>query len=138
MHVICRNPNEQDGEVLPMGSTVDMLSTHNPAVLDNNKEVPMYEKYDPLLHGASRKRTDKILSVSFMRKYIQFVKILKPTLTEEASEIIADEYSRLRSEEFLENDVARVRKLLYMFYLTGVTTAVFLRKGINVLFLKII
>lgn len=25
-----RNPKEQDGEVLPMGSTVEMLSTENP------------------------------------------------------------------------------------------------------------
>ena len=25
-----RNPKEQDGEILPMGSTVEMLSTENP------------------------------------------------------------------------------------------------------------
>ncbi|XP_057658860.1 zygotic DNA replication licensing factor mcm3 [Diorhabda carinulata] len=103
-----RNPLEQDGEVLPMGSTVDILSTKNPDE-DDEKEVPMYEKYDPLLHGASRKRTDRILSVEFMRKYIYFVKILKPALTEEASEIIADEYSRLRSEDALETDQARTQ-----------------------------
>ncbi|XP_022920359.2 DNA replication licensing factor Mcm3 [Onthophagus taurus] len=103
-----RNPLEQDGEVLPMGSSVDMLSTHNPD-LDDDKETEMYEKYDPLLHGGSRKKSDKILSVDFMRKYIHFVKILKPTLTEEASEIISDEYSKLRSEDMLESDVARTQ-----------------------------
>ncbi|KAJ8909459.1 hypothetical protein NQ315_013822 [Exocentrus adspersus] len=102
-----RNPLEQDGEVLPMGSNVEMLSTMNIDEAEE-KQTHMYEKYDPLLHGASRKRTDKILSVDFMRKYIYFVKILKPALTEEASEIIADEYSRLRSEDILDNDVARV------------------------------
>lgn len=94
--------------MLPMGSSVDMLSTNNPDIDDADKETPMYEKYDPLLHGSSRRRTDKILSVEFMRKYIHFVKILKPTLTEEASKIIADEYSMLRSEDVLENHVARV------------------------------
>ncbi|KAF7268434.1 hypothetical protein GWI33_018443 [Rhynchophorus ferrugineus] len=107
MHMY-RNPLEQDGEVLPMGSTVDIFSTSNPDE-DETKEVAMYEKYDALLHGSSRKKTDKILSVDFMRKYIHFVKILKPALTDEASEIIAEEYSRLRSEEILENDVARTQ-----------------------------
>ncbi|XP_065170674.1 DNA replication licensing factor Mcm3 isoform X2 [Atheta coriaria] len=104
-----RNPLEQDGEVLPMGSTVENLSTQNPNDINGTKETPMYEKYDPLLHGGSRKKTDKILSVEFMRKYIHFVKIMKPTLTEEASVIIAEEYSKLRSEEHLANDVARTQ-----------------------------
>ncbi|EFA12381.1 DNA replication licensing factor Mcm3 [Tribolium castaneum] len=104
-----RNPGEQDGEVLPMGSSVDMLSTMRPEEVDDDKVTPMYEKYDALLHGESRKKTDKILSVDFMRKYIHFVKILKPTLTEQASEIIADEYSKLRSEDVLENHVARTQ-----------------------------
>lgn len=95
-----------------MGSTVDIFSTNNPDE-DELKEVPTYEKYDALLHGNSRKKSDKILSVDFMRKYIHFVKILKPQLTDEASEIIADEYSRLRSEEVLENDVARVSRICF-------------------------
>lgn len=99
---------EQDGEVIPMSSSVDMLSTHNPDLEHTEKETPMYEKYDALLHGNTRKRKDEILSVDFMRKYINFVKIMKPVLTEEASEIISEEYSRLRSEELLDNDVARV------------------------------
>lgn len=98
--------------MLPMGSTVDIFSTNNPDE-DELKEVPMYEKYDALLHGNSRKKSDKILSVDFMRKYIHFVKILKPQLTDEASEIIAEEYSRLRSEEVLENDVARVSRTCF-------------------------
>lgn len=32
-NIIFRNPKEQDGEVLPMGSSVEMLSTEN---LDND------------------------------------------------------------------------------------------------------
>ncbi|XP_050300604.1 DNA replication licensing factor Mcm3 [Anthonomus grandis grandis] len=107
MHMY-RNPLEQDGEVLPMGSTVDIFSTSNPDE-DDLKIVPTYEKYDALLHGNSRKKSDKILSVEFMRKYIHFVKILKPQLTDEASEIIAEEYSRLRSEDVMDNDVARTQ-----------------------------
>ncbi|KAG5886368.1 hypothetical protein JTB14_034902 [Gonioctena quinquepunctata] len=104
-----RNPLEQDGEVLPMGSSVDKWSTLHPDELEGEKQTPVYEKYDALLHGSSRKRSDKILSVEFMRKYIHFVKILKPALKEDASKIISDEYSRLRSEEMLDNDVARTQ-----------------------------
>nr|XP_023017543.1 DNA replication licensing factor Mcm3 [Leptinotarsa decemlineata] len=104
-----RNPLEQDGAVLPMGSSIDKWSTLNPEDMDGDKETPVYEKYDALLHGNTRRRTDKILSVEFMRKYIHFVKILKPVLTEAASEIIADEYSRLRSQEMLDNDIARTQ-----------------------------
>jgi len=35
---------------------------------------------------------------------------MKPKLTEEASTVIAEEYSRLRSEEMVESDVARVSR----------------------------
>uniref|UniRef100_A0A182NR03 DNA replication licensing factor MCM3 n=1 Tax=Anopheles dirus TaxID=7168 RepID=A0A182NR03_9DIPT len=104
-----RNPKEQDGDVLPMGvSAVDMLSTINPESQED-KETPMYEKYDPLLHGASRKRSDQILSMEFMRKYIHIAKCLKPKLTEEACEMISNEYSRLRSQDLMDSDVARTQ-----------------------------
>lgn len=106
-----RSPLEQEGQVLPMGSNVDMLSTHNPDTVEDDKDTQMYEKYDALLHGGSRRRNEKILSVDFMRKYIHFVKILKPSLTEEACEIISDEYSKLRSEDMMDNDTARVSQL---------------------------
>lgn len=99
-----------------MGSGIELPTTYHPDTIAGEKETPIYEKYDPLLHGSSRKKTDKILSVEFMRKYIRFVKIMKPILTEEASEIIAEEYSRLRSEENMESDVARVWFYLGFFF----------------------
>lgn len=43
-----------------------------------------------------------------MRKYIHIARCMKPKLTEEASEVIASEYSKLRSEESIDSDVARV------------------------------
>lgn len=104
-----RNPKEQDGDVLPMGvNAVDMLSTINPETRDD-KETPMYEKYDALLHGSTRKKTDQILSVDFMRKYIHIAKCLKPKLTESACELISNEYSRLRSQDLMDSDVARTQ-----------------------------
>lgn len=108
-----RNPKEQDGDVLPMGSNfADMLSTFRSdqgADGEPAKETPMYEKYDLLLHGASRSRTEQILSMEFMRKYIHLAKILKPKLTEQACDVISTEYSRLRSLDEMEQDHARTQ-----------------------------
>lgn len=46
--------------------------------------------------------------MNFMRKYIHIARCIKPKLTDEASKVIADEYAKLRSEDILESDVARV------------------------------
>lgn len=44
-----------------------------------------------------------------MRKYIHLAKCLKPKLSEEACEVISNEYSRLRSQDSQEADVARTQ-----------------------------
>ncbi|KAL4703211.1 hypothetical protein ACJJTC_004887 [Scirpophaga incertulas] len=105
-----RNPKEQDGEVLPMGSSVEMLSTDNP----DSEEVEethesIYEKYDPLLHGNSRSRKEQILSSKFMRKYIHIARVMRPKLTQEACDVISDEYARLRNQDMMDTDVARTQ-----------------------------
>lgn len=43
-----------------------------------------------------------------MRKYIHIAKAVTPVLTEEAANHIAEEYSRLRSQEQMGADIARV------------------------------
>merc|ERR1711942_128843 len=105
-----RNPQEQDGQVLSIAADADVLTTRDLA--DNNDEegeTPIYEKYDALLHGNSRKKTDKIVSVQFMKKYIHIAKCMKPVLTEEASEMLADEYANLRANDFEGSGVARTQ-----------------------------
>ncbi|XP_041360828.1 zygotic DNA replication licensing factor mcm3-like [Gigantopelta aegis] len=100
-----RSNKEEDGDVLPMGSSVNMLATQDPdKEQDENEETPMYEKYDHLLHGSSRSKKDKIVSMQFMRKYIHVAKALKPTLTREASDVLAEEYAKLRSQDILQQD----------------------------------
>lgn len=49
------------------------------------------------------------MSKEFMRKYIHIAKAVTPVLTEEAANHIAEEYSRLRSQEQMGADIARVR-----------------------------
>ena len=42
---------------------------------DEDEETPIYEKYDALLHGNSRKKTDKIVSGQFIKKYVHIAKV---------------------------------------------------------------
>jgi DNA replication licensing factor MCM3 len=52
----------------------------------------------------------------FMRKYVHLAKGLKPQLTKEAADLIAEEYTKLRNQDNLENDhLARV-SILYLFF----------------------
>ncbi|XP_063079666.1 DNA replication licensing factor MCM3 [Engraulis encrasicolus] len=101
-----RDPREQDGSVLSLGGAVDVLATEDPnATEEEQEEMQIYEKHNNLLHGKRRK--DRIVSKEFMRKYIHVAKAITPVLTAEAAGHIAEEYSRLRSQEQLSSDVAR-------------------------------
>ncbi|XP_043803492.1 DNA replication licensing factor Mcm3 [Apis laboriosa] len=105
-----RNSKEQDGEALSLSSKIDILTTKNPdQILFEETETQIYQKYDPLLHGLLQSRSDQILTINFMRKYIHIARCMKPKLTEEASEVIAAEYSKLRSEESIDSDTARTQ-----------------------------
>ena len=43
-----------------------------------------------------------------MRKYLNIAKKIVPELTREAADYIAEEYSKLRNQENLQGDLARV------------------------------
>ncbi|XP_035278171.1 DNA replication licensing factor MCM3 isoform X1 [Anguilla anguilla] len=102
-----RNPGEDDGTALALGGTVDVLATDDPDMVEEQQEeLQVYEKHNSLLHG-SRRRREKVVSKEFMRKYIHVAKVITPVLTQEAADHIAEEYSRLRSQEQLGSDVAR-------------------------------
>lgn len=76
-----RAATEQDGEPLPLAMNLDMLSTRNPDENDATaQETPLYEKYDALLHGTSRSKTDKVVSMQFMKKYIHVARALKVSI----------------------------------------------------------
>uniref|UniRef100_A0A8C4DCB4 DNA replication licensing factor MCM3 n=1 Tax=Dicentrarchus labrax TaxID=13489 RepID=A0A8C4DCB4_DICLA len=102
-----RDPREQEGAAMALGGTVDILATEDPdAIAEEHEELQIYEKHNNLLHGSKRKK-DKIVSKEFMRKYIHIAKAVTPVLTEEAANHIAEEYSRLRSQEQMGADLAR-------------------------------
>ena len=55
----------------------------------------------------------RIVSQKFMRKYVHVARDIKPQLTREAADFIADEYSKIRNQENLSQDkIARVSIIL--------------------------
>ncbi|XP_072300007.1 DNA replication licensing factor MCM3 [Eucyclogobius newberryi] len=102
-----RDPREQEGTAMALGGSVDVLATDDPdAAVQEQEELQVYEKHNNLLHGLKKKK-EKIVSKEFMRKYICIAKAVTPVLTEEAANHIAEEYSRLRSQDQMGTDIAR-------------------------------
>ncbi|XP_037375756.1 DNA replication licensing factor MCM3 isoform X2 [Talpa occidentalis] len=102
-----RAPGEQDGDAMPLGSAVDVLATDDPNFdQEDQQDTQIYDKHDNLLHGTKKKK-EKMVSAAFMRKYIHVAKIIKPILTQESAAYIAEEYSRLRSQDSMSSDTAR-------------------------------
>uniref|UniRef100_A0A671MX45 DNA replication licensing factor MCM3 n=1 Tax=Sinocyclocheilus anshuiensis TaxID=1608454 RepID=A0A671MX45_9TELE len=102
-----RAPGEPEGAAMPLGSTVDVFATEDPNITEAaEQELQIYEKKDNVLHG-HRKKKEKVVTMEFIRKYIHVAKLVKPVLTQEASDYIAEEYSRLRSHDQVNSDSAR-------------------------------
>lgn len=81
---------------------------------DSQRPTDVYEKYDKMLHagfkdsrrgrGGGANKDPEILSIPFMKKYIQYAKNrIRPVLTQEASDRIADIYVGLRNDEMESN-----------------------------------
>ncbi|RXG57725.1 putative MCM-type protein [Armadillidium vulgare] len=51
-----RAANEQDGDILPFGPNIDVLSTNKFKDNDEEETTEIYEKYDAMLHGKSRSK----------------------------------------------------------------------------------
>lgn len=106
-----RQAGQQDGEALPFGSAVDVLATFDPDKDDDDdEETPVWEKYNACLHGPRTKdsRKDRFVTMKFMRKYIHIAKAITPKLTKDAAGQLAEEYSKLRSQEMISaSNVAR-------------------------------
>ena len=74
---------------------------------DSQKPTEVFEKFDSMLHagvtvtsGRGANKRPEVLSIPFMKKYIQYAKTrIRPVLTQEASDRIADIYVGLRNDE---------------------------------------
>lgn len=73
---------------------------------DANRPTEVYEKFNPMLHsgvtitvGRGASRRTEVLSIPFIKKYIQYAKREKPILTKGAQDHIVSSYSALRNDE---------------------------------------
>ncbi|CAI6232301.1 unnamed protein product [Periconia digitata] len=73
---------------------------------DANKPTEVYEKFNPMLHsgvtitvGRGSNRRTEVLSIPFIKKYVQYAKREKPILTKGAADHIVTAYSALRNDE---------------------------------------
>lgn len=94
---------EQQTQTLGVGLEDDLL---NP-----NQATPVFEKFNIMLHagvtirsGRGNSRKTDVLSIPFMKKYIQYAKSQrKPVLTKGAADHIVATYSNLRNDELEGN-----------------------------------
>ena len=77
---------------------------------DSQRPTEVYEKFDAMLHagvkgtGRGANKKPEVLSIPFMKKYIQYAKTrIKPILTQEAADRIADIYVGLRNDDMESN-----------------------------------
>ncbi|KAF4446463.1 minichromosome maintenance protein 3 [Fusarium austroafricanum] len=105
-----RQPGSEEGApVREQGAQSLGVSATNQTESQGPTEV--YQKYDAMLHsgvtitsGRGANKKPEILSIPFMKKYIQYAKTrIKPILTQEASDRIADIYVGLRNDEMEGN-----------------------------------
>ncbi|KAE8213600.1 hypothetical protein CF327_g2910 [Tilletia walkeri] len=99
-------------QVLDVG-TPDGPTTDADGAILNGDSSP-FQKYNPLLHGGiqptmvrrGKQRIEKreVLSINFVKKYIQYAKTrIQPVLTEPAAEFIVNVYAGLRNDELSGN-----------------------------------
>ncbi len=105
-----RQPGTDEGA--PVRETIQQaLGVALQSQNDSQKPTDVYEKYDAMLHagvtlttGRGANKRHEVLSIPFMKKYIQYAKTrVKPVLTQEASDRIADIYVGLRNDEMEGN-----------------------------------
>ncbi|KAH6666327.1 MCM2/3/5 family-domain-containing protein [Halenospora varia] len=93
---------EQAQQTLGVG-----LDTEN----ESNKPTEVFEKYNQMLHagvtltsGRGANKKVEVLSIPFIKKYIQYAKSrIKPVLTQEASDRISEIYVGLRNDDMAGN-----------------------------------
>lgn len=93
------------GDILTTGAGGEQGDTRGSEEQDSN--TPIFEKHDHLLHG--KMTTRKVVSSSFMRKYVHVARVLKPVLTRDACDIISTEYAKLRAQEMAGSGRAKTQ-----------------------------
>ncbi|KAF6011046.1 hypothetical protein HII12_002639 [Brettanomyces bruxellensis] len=107
-----------EGEPIREKPTITLAVGGEPASEEKDGEnmgTEVFEKYEPMLHGISNDsetempkqesgEQEKIVSIEFLKKYIQYAKQrIHPVLTENSSNMIIDIYSDFRNDDSNKN-----------------------------------
>ncbi|ORY32621.1 MCM2/3/5 family-domain-containing protein [Naematelia encephala] len=103
-------PGVEEGQP-PVENLVQHLDVGGEEAESRTTETPVFEKFNPLLHGgvttssgrgANKKK--EVLSIAFVKKYIQYAKNrCHPVLTKAAADWIVSVYSGLRNDDLAGN-----------------------------------
>lgn len=100
-----RQPGTEDGTPVREDGA-QLLGVGLETDTDANRPTEVYEKFNPMLHsgvtitvGRGASRRTEVLSIPFIKKYIQYAKREKPILTKGAADHIVAVYSALRNDE---------------------------------------
>ena len=142
-HVLRMHRYERPGQEgmpisLSAGSGVTSVLNDVDAPEKDDDTAPMFQKFDPLLHGgfaeANGGERKELLSTEFIRKYVLYAKTrIKPTLSEEAQEFVANHYSELRQNQATKTLPVTPRQLETMIRLASAHAKVRLSKHVEVL-----
>ncbi|CAI5757977.1 unnamed protein product [Candida verbasci] len=95
-------PGLAEGEPIREKSNVTLAVGDDQTNEQELLEQPIFEKFNALLHAGVKtnsKKTPTILSIPFLKKYIQYSKQrIKPVLTKPAADHIVSTYSSLRND----------------------------------------
>lgn len=106
-----RQPGTEEGAPVREQQTQTLGVGLDDDQLNQNQATPVFEKFNIMLHagvtitsGRGNSRKTDVLSIPFMKKYIQYAKSQrKPVLTKGAADHIVATYSNLRNDELEGN-----------------------------------
>ncbi|KAF9881402.1 hypothetical protein CkaCkLH20_01552 [Colletotrichum karsti] len=108
MHRYRQAGTEEGAPVRENGNQALGVALSNQA--DVQRPTDVFEKYDAMLHagvtvtsGRGSNKKPEVLSIPFMKKYIQYAKKIQPQLTEAANDRIVDTFVGLRNDEMEGN-----------------------------------
>ena len=91
-----RDPKQEDGEPYLIDSGADRLTTEMDNAEEEEENFEIYERHNEALHGAlssDRRQAgkQKIVTMKFMKKYIEVAKMVQPKLKADAANALAEE-----------------------------------------------
>ena len=105
-----RSDSESDGEPIKFDSFNNFSISSFNLSPDSASIENVFEDYNELLHGEQILSADsRVFSHTFFAKYLQVARALKPTLTSAACDLISTEYTRLRSQDITQHNIAKTQ-----------------------------